>query len=107
MKKVYGVHYFDGFNTKRTDLFNSLNEAKECQNYIFTGPLGEINLVVPIEVISNEERLVKVILDDIDSWDIGIHTNGDEIDYYELIENYICQKHIGWELLRNMYPNLV
>ena len=106
MEKVYGVHYFDGFNTKRTDLFNSLKEAKERQNYIFTGPESTNNLIAPIEVICTKERLIKIILDDISSWDIGICMNCGETDYWELIENYIHQKYIGWELLRDMFPDL-
>ena len=104
MEKVYGVHWTTGFNTPEISLFKDLEKAKEYKKMILSAPYN-MNHFVPIEVILDENRLLKVIKNNIGfeaancefSWQPLEPEFSDHFDssvYY-----YISSKQMGYELL--------
>ena len=110
MKKLYAVHYINGFNTPTTSIEATLEKAKEmrdcCEN---CGCHVQF-----IEVVMDEERFLtlfeKYVENEENDWfNFGVEWTGEtwEEPLVDLVQIWVSNRFPGWNILEKKYSDIM
>ena len=106
MEKIYVLHYINGFNIFDCHITYDLENAKYFRDIFLNGPLGKCNKFIPIETVTTEDRMLKIIMDCLCCESHCAYVTDCEVDEEEFAYAYIGFKMPGYEILEKHFDKL-